>query len=124
VDVTTYVKSLREGGWEEQDPIQAAPEPVAIEGTTGEELFIAAACNSCHQHDGLGSVGGVGPNLTDVGNRLAQDEIVQSIVEPNAVIAENCPAGPCPAGVMPQNLAERLTPEQIEALAMFLAESK
>jgi mono/diheme cytochrome c family protein len=124
VDVTTYVKSLREGGWEEQDPIQAAPEPVAIEGTTGEELFIAAACNSCHQHDGLGSVGGVGPNLTDVGNRLVQDEIVQSIVEPNAVIAENCPAGPCPAGVMPQNLAERLKPEQIEALAMFLAESK
>jgi mono/diheme cytochrome c family protein len=60
----TYVKSLREGAWEEQDPIQAAPEPVAIAGTTGEELFISAACNSCHQHDGLGSVGYVPSECT------------------------------------------------------------
>ena len=123
-DVTTYVKNFREGGWQEQEPIQAASEPVGIEGTTGEELFITAACNSCHQHDALGSVGGVGPNLTDVGSRLSQEEIVQSIVEPNAVIAENCPAGPCPAGVMPQNWGERLTPEQLENLATYLAESK
>jgi mono/diheme cytochrome c family protein len=123
-DVTTYIKSLREGGWEEQEPIQAAAEPVAIEGSTGEELFVSAACNSCHQHDPVGSVGGVGPNLTDVGSRLGQADLVQSIVEPNAVIAENCPAGPCIEGVMPQYFAERLTSEQIEALATFLAESK
>lgn len=121
-DVANYVKSLREGGWESPEPIQAAVGPVMIEGTTGEELFVNATCNGCHQLDAVGAVGGVGPNLNQVGGRLGLEEIVQSIVAPNEVIAENCPAGPCPAGVMPQNFAERLTEEQINTLAEYLAE--
>ncbi len=123
-DASSYIKSLREGGWEAQQPIQAAVEPVLIQGATGEELFINAACNSCHQQDTLGAVGGVGPNLTDVGSRLSAEEIAQSIKDPNAVLAEVCPAGPCPAGVMPQNFAERLSEEQINTLAQFLSEQK
>ena len=85
---------------------------------------MAAGCNACHQLDQLGSVGGVGPNLTHVGSRLGVDEITQSIMTPNAVIAQDCPAGPCPQGVMPQNFSERLTPEQINALATYLSEQK
>ena len=123
-DVVTYVKSFREGGWEDAGPIQAAAEPVPIAGATGEELFVNGGCNGCHQFDPVGAVGGVGPNLNDVGSRLSVDEITQSIVEPNAVTAENCPAGPCVAGVMPQYFGERLTPEQIETLAGYLAEQK
>lgn len=123
-DVATYVKSLRQGGWEEAGPIQAASGPVLIEGETGEELFLAAACNACHQLDVVGSVGGVGPSLNQVGGRLSVDEITTSIVEPNAVIAEACPAGPCLPNVMPQYFAERLSAEQIEALATFLSEQK
>lgn len=123
-DVVTYIKNMREGGWTEQAPIQAAAEPVAIAGTTGEELFVNAGCVACHQFDPLGSVGGVGPNLSDVGSRLSVENIVQSVVEPNAVIAEICPAGPCPQGVMPLYFAERLTAEQIDTLATYLAEQK
>ncbi|MCB0092115.1 MAG: hypothetical protein KDE54_29705, partial [Caldilineaceae bacterium] len=59
-----------------------------------------------------------------VGSRLTVDEIVQSIREPNAVLAEVCPAGPCPANVMPQNFAERLSAEQIDTVAQFLSEQK
>jgi mono/diheme cytochrome c family protein len=118
--VATYIKSRREGGWAEQEPIQAAVEPVLLEGETGEELFANATCNGCHQLDAVGAVGGVGPNLNDVGSRLSVDEIIESIAEPNAVLAENCPAGPCPAGVMPQNFAERLSTEQIQTLAEYL----
>lgn len=123
-DVITYIKSLRKGGWESPGPIQAAVEPVQIQGETGQELFVNAGCNACHQLDAVGAVGGVGPNLSQVGNRLSLDEIVQSISTPNAVIAENCPAGPCPSGVMPQNFADRLSQEQIKTLAQFLTEQK
>lgn len=123
-DVTTYIKSLREGGWVEPAPIQAAAGPVPIVGETGEALFTAAGCNACHQLDALGAIGGVGPNLSAVGSRLAVEQIIQSILEPNAVIAEGCPAGPCPASVMTQNFADRLTEAQINTLATFLSEQK
>jgi mono/diheme cytochrome c family protein len=123
-DVSTYIKSLREGGWGEQAPIQAAAEPVLIEGSTGEALFVSAGCIACHQFDALGATGGVGPSLNNVGSRLTAEEISQSIVEPNAVIAEFCPAGPCPAEVMPQNFSERFSAEQIQALTSYLAEQK
>lgn len=121
-DVVEYVKSLREGGWNTPAPIQAASEPVPIEGTTAEELFANAGCNGCHQLDALGSVGGVGPNLSQVGSRLSKDQIVQSIMDPNAVIAENCPAGPCLPNVMIQNFSQRLSAEQIDALAEYLSQ--
>jgi mono/diheme cytochrome c family protein len=123
-DVETYLKSLREGGWETQERVQAVVEPGSIEGITGDELFVSAGCSSCHQLDTLNSVGGVGPNLSQVGSRLGVEEISQSIQDPDATIATDCPAGPCPAGVMPKYFAERLTPEQINALAQYLSEQK
>ena len=122
--VATYIKSLRQGGWDEPEPIQAAVEPVLIEGESGEELFVTAGCTACHQFEAVGAAGGVGPTLDDVGGRLSVDEITQSIIEPNAIIAESCPAGPCVAGVMPQNFSERLSIEQIDTLATYLAEQK
>ncbi|RME50437.1 MAG: hypothetical protein D6796_02910 [Caldilineae bacterium] len=122
-DVITYIKSLRQGGWQEAEAAPSAAAP-PIAGTTAEELFANAGCNGCHQLDALGAVGGVGPNLSQVGSRLSVDEIRQSIMEPNAVIAAECPAGPCPQGVMPQNFAQRLSAEQIDTLATFLAAQK
>lgn len=123
-DVINYIKSLRAGSWVESEPIQAASGAVPFEGTTAEELFVNAGCNGCHQLDALGAVGGVGPSLNDVGSRLSQGEIVKSITEPNAVIAETCPAGPCPPNVMPQYFADRLSDEQITTLADFLLEQQ
>jgi mono/diheme cytochrome c family protein len=122
-DVTTYIKSLRQGGWVEPPPVPAAG-VTPIDGKTASEIFTNAGCTACHQLDALASVGGVGPNLTQVGARLGADEIKQSITTPNTVIAAECPAGPCPQGVMPQNFKDRLTPEQIDTLANFLAEQK
>lgn len=34
-DVTTYIKNFRADGWVEPEPIQAALEPVQIEGESG-----------------------------------------------------------------------------------------
>jgi mono/diheme cytochrome c family protein len=123
-DVIAYIKSIREGGWVEPQPIQAAAGLTLIEGTTPEEIFANAGCNGCHQLDKVGAVGGVGPNLNQVGGRLSVDQIKESISNPNVVLAPECPAGPCPGGVMPQNFGQRLTPEQIDTLAQYLAEQK
>jgi mono/diheme cytochrome c family protein len=123
-EVIGYVKNFRAGGWVSPEPTQAASKPAALAGETGTELFKRAGCIGCHQFDPLQAVGGVGPNLTHVGSRLSVEKIMQSIVAPNAVIAENCPAGPCPRGVMPQNFAERLSEKQIKTLATYLSEQK
>lgn len=123
-DVATYIKNFRDGGWVEPEPLQAASGQPAVEGESGEELYVTAGCNACHKLDAVGAVGGVGPSLNDAGSRLSLDELVQSIIEPNAVIAEICPAGPCPAGMMPQNFGERLTETQINTLAEYLFEQK
>ena len=95
---------------------------VGVAGTTAEEIIANLACGSCHTIEAVGATGKVGPNLSQVGARLSIDEIRQSILEPNAVIAEECPTGPCPADVMPKNFGERLTAAQLETLATFLSE--
>ena len=124
-DVITYIQSLREGGWENPaDSVSSVTVVVEIEGETGEELFVNAGCNGCHQLDAVGAVGGVGPGLNDAGARLSTDEIMESIIDPNAVIAEVCPAGPCPEGVMPLYFGERLTDEQLDTLVIYLSEQQ
>jgi mono/diheme cytochrome c family protein len=125
-DSITYLQNFRAGGWTESaatgvGEVASAP---AIEGETGEDLFLAGGCNGCHQLDELNSVGGIGPSLNDAGGRLSIDELKSSIIEPNSVIAEICPAGPCPENVMPGNFGDRLTPEQIDTLAQYLAEQQ
>jgi mono/diheme cytochrome c family protein len=123
-NVIAYVKNLKREGWVAAKPIQAAPEPVMLQGERGEELFVSAGCIACHKFDPLKAAGGVGPDLTRVGAQLNVEQIAQSIAEPNAVIAKRCPAGPCPMNVMPRNYAERLSETQIKTLATYLSEHK
>jgi putative membrane-bound dehydrogenase-like protein len=55
----------------------------------GEILFrhsAGAGCYKCHSLDSVKN--GFGPNLSDIGRRASAVHIVQSIVEPNAVITE------------------------------------
>lgn len=55
----------------------------------GRELFLhhgSAECLRCHIIDGNG--GTAGPELSHVGSRLTPPELVQSLIEPNAVIAK------------------------------------
>jgi putative heme-binding domain-containing protein len=52
----------------------------------GRQLFTAAQCRRCHRVGNDGSV--VGPDLTSVGNRFSHRDILKSILEPSAVVAE------------------------------------
>ncbi|MEM9953549.1 MAG: cytochrome c [Chloroflexota bacterium] len=86
----------------------------------GEVLFETRGCAGCHVHDVIGSNGDTGPNLTDIAGRADTDTIRESIVNPNAVIADDCPEEACEANVMP-TYGNILTTEQVDALVVFLS---
>lgn len=110
----------------ESSSSEAAGVSPGIEGTTAEEIFANAApsCATCHQLDTLNAAGAVGPDLSQVGARLTPDEIRESILMPDAVIAENCPGVPCAPGIMPKTFGEQLSAIQLETLVEFLSKQK
>ena len=84
----------------------------------GRRLFLQhklATCNRCHVYEGEG--GSIGPDLTDIASRLDRQSILESILDPNAVMAEGWTA---PVSAMPA-LAPFLTDEEIRDLVEFLA---
>ncbi|MBC8406459.1 MAG: ThuA domain-containing protein [Planctomycetes bacterium] len=86
----------------------------------GREIFFnnqVVACNRCHAFEGQN--GGVGPDLSDVGARLKREEILQSILDPNAAIAESWPA---PMSAMPA-LRPFLNDQEMRDLISFLSQS-
>lgn len=104
------------------------PTPRPIEGVAAEEIILNAGCGSCHQIGSLGEAHKVGPDLSAIGviaagrvaGMSAEEYIRQSILQPNAYLAPECPNGPCIANIMPQDYATRLTPEQLDILVRYL----
>lgn len=114
------------GGDSEETPVAAATDTHTEEaaGTAtapdGEALFTTHLCNTCHMM-AADAPPGVGPNLYDVGSRLSRDEIHQSIMEPDAVIAEGYSAGIMTATLNGTQFYDKVTPEDIDALVDYLA---
>ncbi len=52
----------------------------------GQDMFIAAACQSCHRLGNDG--GGVGPDLTGAGSRYTLRDLLENIIEPSKVISD------------------------------------
>ncbi len=104
----------------------ATPRPIG--GTTPEEIILNAGCGSCHKIGAIGEAHKVGPDLTYIGltaaervpDMSAEAYIRQSILEPNAYLAPECPNTSCLPGIMPQNFHTRLTAEQLDTLVGFL----
>ncbi|WP_456417964.1 c-type cytochrome [Thiolapillus sp.] len=94
------------------DEGEKAPAPAA----TAEEALTKYACASCHAMDSRDTL--VGPSLLDVGSRLSKAQLRQSIVDPNAVVAEGFP----PA--MPSDFASKMTVSELEMIVNYLAEKK
>ncbi len=84
--------------------------------TTAEEALGKYACSSCHAIDSDDTL--VGPGLGSVGARLSTELIRQSVVDPNAVIAEGFPAA------MPADFADKMTVKELTMIVDFLAEKK
>ncbi|MEJ1497525.1 MAG: c-type cytochrome [Candidatus Sedimenticola sp. (ex Thyasira tokunagai)] len=90
----------------------SAPAPA----TTAEEALGKFTCTACHSMDSKDAL--VGPGLVDVGSRLSIEEIRQSIVDPNVVLAEGFPAA------MPADFAGKMTVKELQMIVDLLAEKK
>jgi disulfide bond formation protein DsbB len=80
----------------------------------GSALLTAKGCVACH--DVTGTTRRVGPPLSSVGERLSAAAIRQSIIDPDAVIADGFQQG-----LMLQDFAEQLTPEELDQIVGFLS---
>ena len=102
----------------------------ATSAAAGQAVFTGSAgCSGCHTLAAASATGTVGPNLdvrlrTDCANPASEKIrgttlkqcIETAITKPYAYL----PTG-YSAGIMPSNFAQRLTPEQIQALVNFLS---
>lgn len=114
-------------------PAAAEAAPVAggvPSAETVAPIFTKGTCVACHVIPNIpGAVGVIGPDLTQIGaagatripGYTAEQYIRESILNPNAFIAPECPTGACLPGVMLQNLADILTPEEIDLVVAYLA---
>ena len=84
----------------------------------GAQVFEANGCSGCHTLAAAGSSGTTGPDLDGALNGKSEGFIRTSIVDPNAEIAKNYPPD-----VMPQNFGTELSPEELDALVQYLAQS-
>ncbi len=80
----------------------------------GADLVAKHGCIACH--DTKGTIRLVGPPLTNVRERLSAAEIRQSILDPDAVIAEGFPPG-----LMLKTFAETVPPEELDQLVSYLS---
>jgi cytochrome c oxidase subunit II len=93
--------------------------------TDGKTLFTqgnadtgATACGTCHKLADAGTAGGTGPDLDQVLKGKDAAFIKQSILEPDAEIAQGFQPG-----IMPSNYGDTLSAEQVDALVKYLSEA-
>jgi mono/diheme cytochrome c family protein len=92
--------------------------PPEVEGGPGAQVFANNGCGSCHTLAAANSGGTTGPDFDEVLPGQSEAEIEESIVDPEAKIAQGYPAG-----VMPQEFGEKLSEEELKQLVEFLSES-
>ncbi len=94
----------------------AEEEAPAGDPAAGKALFASNGCSGCHTFEAAGSTGAVGPNLDEALQGKDAAFVHQSIVEPNAEVAEGYNAG-----VMPS--FQQLSEDQVNDLVAFLTQS-
>jgi nitrite reductase (NO-forming)/hydroxylamine reductase len=86
-------------------------------------------CIACHTIPNIpNAVGILGPNLSNIGAEAglripgtsAIDYIHQSILDPQAFVAPTCPQGACQNGIMPTNMKDVLTADEINEIVSYL----
>ena len=86
----------------------------AADTRPGADLLAKHGCIACH--DLKGTMRLVGPPLTNVRERLSAAEIRQSIIDPDAVVAEGYPPG-----LMLKTFAETVPPEELDLIVSYLS---
>jgi mono/diheme cytochrome c family protein len=98
---------------------QALPKPTpAHAGTTadrGAQVFAEQGCGSCHTFAPANARGGIGPDLALSLNGRTRAYVLQSIVAPNAEVAQGWSPD-----TMPGDYGKRIAPEDLVPLADYL----
>ncbi|GAB4480981.1 MAG: hypothetical protein OHK0031_02540 [Anaerolineales bacterium] len=124
-------------------PAAAPATQPATDSTAPDTRALAAqaiqkgGCSACHTIPGIdGAVGSIGPDLGQVAaaaqSRIDKGEysgaaktvkeyLAESIQSPDAFIAPACPSGACVKGLMPANLAQALSADELNAIVDYLA---
>jgi cytochrome c oxidase subunit II len=91
------------------------------DGDSGESVFTTAGCGSCHAFAPAGTDAQVGPSLdsVDPGGAPLEEFLLESIVDPNAEVAQGYQPG-----VMPETYESSLSDDQLDALVQYLAEGQ
>ena len=108
--------------WVAEQQAAAQEQQAAQAADPGLATFDDLGCGGCHALEAAKSAGGVGPGLDNLAEAAeaagepVEDFVRESIIDPNAVIAE----GFAP-NVMPKNYADQLDAEQVDSLVNLLA---
>lgn len=83
----------------------------------GKTVFASAGCAGCHTYGPAGSSANIGPDLDTVLKGKDAAFVLQSIVDPNAVIAPGFQAN-----IMPSTFGQSLSDKQLADLVAFLTQ--
>lgn len=90
--------------------------PPPVPGGPGGQVFATNGCGSCHTLEGFpNATGTTGPDLSKVLPGMTPAQIEESIVDPNADIAQGFASD-----VMPQTYKDQIAPDDLKALVEFL----
>jgi len=88
----------------------------------GIELFNNNLCYTCHNIDKPDKL--IGPSLYDLGKRQTVVQIKESIMDPDAIVAEGYAEGLMSANLQATGFYDRLSVEEMKTLIDFLASKK
>jgi mono/diheme cytochrome c family protein len=103
------------GGSDSPDRNAAATQAAATGAERGKQVFLEQGCGSCHRFDPAGTSGPIGPDLTIALQGDSRDNVLESIVLPNAGAADSYTVGG-----MPDDYAQRIAPQDLDPLVEFL----
>ena len=113
------VRVVDQAGYERYLADEASGGP--SDESSGEAVFTTAGCGGCHAFAPAGSDAQVGPSLdaVDSRGRPLDEFLLESIEDPNAVLAEGYQGD-----VMPNTYDKSLSEEQLDALVQYLVDGQ
>jgi len=108
-------------------PAAPGPRPTSLAGSPGAALDGAQlmqnyACVTCHKVDTPEKL--IGPSLYDVGSRMSTAKLYESIMDPDASVAEGFPPGVMIATLRATQFYDKVTASELKTIVTYLAARK